>query len=51
MKNLAVLSETMMENTIGKKLLMDYVVSSMITAREYVNRVYPANIAEAPQMM
>lgn len=41
----------MMENTMGRKLLMDYVVSSIITAKEYVNRVYPANIAEAPQMM
>ena len=51
LKNLATLFETMTVKTIGKKLLIDYVVSSMITAKEYVNLVYPASAAEAPQMM
>ena len=51
MKNLATLFATIIENTIGKKLFIACVVSSMITASEYVNLVYPASIAEAPIMM
>ena len=48
---LPVVTDTRIVSIIGMKKLMDYVVSSMITAREYVNRVYPASIADAPIIM
>jgi len=48
LKTLATTNDTAMPSVIGKKLLIDCVVSSMIIQIEYVHLQYEAVIAAAP---
>ena len=47
-KALLVPRDIMMPTIIGMKRLMEEVVSSMITSKEYVSPVYPASMEPAP---